>query len=63
MLKIHSSEYSFIFGGSVAMIFNEDVARQMKKILRQDDTLSTMLFNIVDDMLGIITEHAKSMLN
>jgi hypothetical protein len=22
-----------------------------------------MLFNIVDDMLGIITEHAKSMLN
>jgi hypothetical protein len=34
MLKIHSSEYSFIFGGSVAMKFNEDVARQTEKKIK-----------------------------
>jgi hypothetical protein len=49
-------------GGSVAIKINDDVDKyfQTKKELRQGDPLSPMLFNIVDDMLVVMIERAKS---
>ena len=52
---------NFVFDGSVAIKVNEDIGRyfQTKKGLRQGHPLSPMFFNIVTDMLAIITERAK----
>jgi hypothetical protein len=57
----HALIHNFVFGVSVAIKINDDIGRyfQMKKGLRQGDTLSPMLFNIVSDMLPIIIERAK----
>jgi hypothetical protein len=51
-----------VSGGSVAIKVNDDVGRyfQTLKGLRQGDPLSTMLFNIVADMLAIMIERAKN---
>jgi hypothetical protein len=53
---------SFVSGGSVAIKVNDDIGHyfQTKKGLRQGDTLSPILFNIVNDMLAIMIERAKS---
>jgi hypothetical protein len=52
---------SFVSRGSVAIKVNDDVGRyfQTLKGLRQGDPLSSMLFNIVADMLAIMIKHAK----
>jgi hypothetical protein len=52
---------NFVSGGSVAIKFNDDVGRyfQTKKGLRQVNPLSTMVFNIVVDMMVILIERAK----
>jgi hypothetical protein len=54
--------HSFVSGGSVAIKINDDISHnfQTKKGLRQGDPLSSILFNIVDDMLAIMIERAKS---
>jgi hypothetical protein len=48
--------------GSVAIRVSDDIGRysQTRKGLRQGDPLSPMLFNIMVDMLAILTEHANS---
>jgi hypothetical protein len=45
----------------IAIKVNDDVGRyfQTKKSLRQGDTLSPMLFNIVADMVAITIERVK----
>jgi hypothetical protein len=45
----------------VAIKFNDDVGRYFrnKKGLRRGDPLSSMLFNVVADMLAILMEYAK----
>ena len=47
--------------GSVAIKVNDDVGHyfQMRKVVRQGDPLSPILFNIVVDMLAILIERAK----
>jgi hypothetical protein len=52
---------SFVMGGSVAVNVNEDVEHffQTRKVLRQGDPLSPILFNIVSDMLAILIKHTK----
>jgi hypothetical protein len=54
--------HSFVSGGSVAIKVNDDIGHyfQTKKGLRQGDPLSSILFNIVTDMLAIMIERAKS---
>jgi hypothetical protein len=66
-MKSFSAEWrmlinSFVSGGSVAIKFNDDVGRyfQTLKGLRQGVPLSSMLFNIVADMLAIMIERAKN---
>ena len=53
--------HSFVSGGSVAIKVNDDVGHyfQTKKGLRQGDSVSPMLFNIVADMLAVMIERAK----
>nr|XP_045089534.1 uncharacterized protein LOC123497248 [Aegilops tauschii subsp. strangulata] len=53
--------HSFVSGGSVAIKVNDDIGHyfQTKKGLRQGDSVSPMLFNIVADMLAIMIERAK----
>ena len=53
--------HSFISGSSVAIKVNDDVGHyfQTKKGLRQGDSVSPMLFNIVADMLAVMIERAK----
>ena len=53
--------HSFVAGGSVAIKVNDDVGNyfQPKKGLRQGDSVSPMLFNIVADMLAVMIERAK----
>jgi hypothetical protein len=48
-------------GGSVGVKVNDEIGHyfQTKKRLRQGDPLSSMLFNIVVDMLAILIEQAK----
>jgi hypothetical protein len=51
----------FVSGGSVAIRVNDDTGHyfQTRKGLRQGDSLSPMLFNIVADLLAILIERAK----
>jgi hypothetical protein len=58
----HALINSFVTGGSVAIKVNDDVGTyfQTLKGLRQGDSLSPMLFNIVDDMLAIMIKRAKN---
>jgi hypothetical protein len=51
----------FVQGGSVGMKANDDIGHyfQIKKSLRNGDPLSTMLFNIVEDMLAILITRAE----
>jgi len=53
--------HSFVSGGSVVIKVNDDVGHyfQTKKGLRQGDSVSPMLFNIVADMLAVMIERAK----
>ena len=53
--------HSFVSGGSVSIKVNDDVGHyfQTKKRLRQGDSTSPMLFNIVADMLAVMIERAK----
>ena len=57
----HALIHIFISGGSVAIKVNDDVGSyfQTKKGLRQGDSLSPMLFNIVADMLAVMIERAN----
>ena len=50
--------HSFVAGGSVAIKVNDGVGNyfQSKKGLRQGDSISPMLFNIVADMLAVMIE-------
>jgi hypothetical protein len=54
--------HSFVSGGSVAIKVNDDLGHyfQTKKGLRQGDSISPMLFNIVADMLAVMIERAKT---
>ena len=60
--KWHAMIHSFVSGGSVAIKVNDDLGHyfQTKKGLRQGDSISPMLFNIVADMLAVMIEHAKA---
>ena len=51
----------FVQGGSVGIRINDDIGHyfQTKKVLRQGDPLSPMLFNIIVDMLAILIARAK----
>jgi hypothetical protein len=53
---------SFVTGGSVAINVNDEVGYyfQTRKGLRQGDTLSPLLFNLVADMLAILIHRAKA---
>jgi hypothetical protein len=53
--------HSFVLGGSVAIKVNDNTCNyfQTKKGLQQGDSLSSMLFNIVADMLAIMIERRK----
>jgi hypothetical protein len=57
----HALIHNFVSGGSVSIKVNDDIGRyfQTCKGLRQGDPLSSMLFNIVADMLAILIERAK----
>jgi hypothetical protein len=50
-----------VSGGSVAIKVIDDISKyfQPKKILRQGNPLSLMLFNVVANMLAIVIERAK----
>jgi hypothetical protein len=52
---------SFVTSGSVGIEVNNNVGRyfQTQKGLRKGDSLSSMLFHIVVDMLAIMIERAK----
>jgi hypothetical protein len=52
----------YIQGGSVGIRFNDNTGHsfQTRKGLRQGDTLSSILFNIVADMLAMIIARAKA---
>jgi hypothetical protein len=54
--------HNFVSGGSVSIKVNDDIDPyfQTKKGLRQGDTLSSLLFNIVANMLAIMMERAKA---
>jgi hypothetical protein len=54
---------SFIYKGSVCVKVNEDIGRyfQSKKGLREGDPLSSILFDLIADMLALLTERAKKM--
>jgi hypothetical protein len=51
----------YIEKGSVGIRVNDDIGHyfQTKKGLRQGDQLSSILFNIIADMLGILIQRAK----
>ena len=53
--------HNFVSRGSISIKVNDDVGHyfQTKKGLRQGDSVSPMLFNIVADMLVVMIEHAK----
>jgi hypothetical protein len=53
---------SVIQGGHVGIKVNDHVGQnfQSKKVLRQGDPLSPLLFNIVVDMLAILINRAKN---
>jgi hypothetical protein len=64
--KVFSNEWcplikNFMSGGSVSIKINDDIGKyfQTKKGLRQGDSLSPMLFNIVAGMLAVMIERAK----
>jgi hypothetical protein len=59
--KLISWIKTFISGGSVAVNVNDDVGHyfQTKKVLRQGDPLSPLLFNIIVDLLKVIISRAK----
>jgi hypothetical protein len=50
-------------GGSVGIKVNDDIGHyfQSKKDLRQGDPLSSILFNLVVDMLATLIERAKEL--
>jgi len=52
---------SFVSGGSVGIKVNDDIGHyfQTKKGLRQGDSMSPILFNIIADMLAILIKRAK----
>jgi hypothetical protein len=52
---------SFIKGGSVVVNVNNDVRHffQTRKCLRQGDPISSILFNIVTDMLAVLIKREK----
>jgi hypothetical protein len=53
--------HSFVSGGSVAIKVNDNTCNyfQTNKGLQQGDSLSSMLFNIVADILAIMIERRK----
>jgi hypothetical protein len=52
---------NFVTKGSVGIKVNENLGRffQTKKVLRQGDALSALLFNLVTDMLNLLISRAK----
>ena len=48
-------DHNFVSGGSVAIKVNDDAGHyfQTKKGLRQGDSVSPMIFNIMEDMLAL----------
>jgi hypothetical protein len=61
MKSLSAKWISFFMGGSVAVNINDDVEHffQMKKDLRQGDTPSPILFNILTGMLAILIKRPK----